>query len=340
MASKKNKLIVILLVVLCAFFKSSPLQAQATLLASWPFNNSAEDASGNGFDATLKGDAGYTDDAVNGSHSLWLKGSPDYVYVGPMDLGAQFTICAWTFLEPDVSNIQTIIGNAAGGSTIDGFKLFINNWETSNKAILIETSDGAARLDAASAENTFEEDSWNHIAVTIDKQNGLAQIFYNGKDVTLSGAIVPNLQSTESVTIGAMADRSWYWTGMIDDLRIYQGLLTPDEIVDVMNSPETSVAARSPKIVHDFHLCNFPNPFNPQTSITFELKKRGFAQLDIVNIRGEHIRTLLSEQKSAGRFSIPWDGLDDSGRAAPSGSYLCRLLTDDFSQTLKMALLR
>jgi len=340
MAIRKNSFIAGLLVFLCAALTSIPLQAQATLLASWPFNNSAEDASGNGYNATLKGHAGYTDDAINGSHSLLLSGSLDYAYVGPMDLGAEFTICAWVFLEPDVTNIQTIIGNAAGGSTVDGFKLFINNWDTDNKAILIESSDGTSRLDAASAENTFEDGAWNHIAATLDRTNGLARIYYNGKDVTLNGAVTPNFQATGAVTIGAMQDRSWYWTGMIDDLRIYQGLLTPDEIGDVMDSPETGVSRRTPIVVQDFHIRNFPNPFNPQTSITFDIKKQGFVQLDIVNIRGEHIRTLLSDEKSPGRFSILWDGLDDSGHAAPSGSYLCRLLSDDFSQTLKMALLR
>ncbi len=218
--------------------------------------------------------------------------------------------------------------------------MFINNWDTDNKAILIESSDGTSRLDAASAENTFEDGAWNHIAATLDRTNGLARIYYNGKDVTLNGAVTPNFQAMGAVTIGAMQDRSWYWTGMIDDLRIYQGLLTPDEIGDVMDSPETGVSRRTPIVVQDFHIRNFPNPFNPQTSITFDIKKQGFVQLDIVNIRGEHIRTLLSDEKSPGRFSILWDGLDDSGHAAPSGSYLCRLLSDDFSQTLKMALLR
>ena len=328
------------LAFICIALANTSLMAQPTLLASWPFNSSTEDASGNGFNATLRGAAGYSDDAINGSHSLWLKGSPDYVRVGPMDLGTEFTICAWTFLEANLSNIQTIIGNAAGGSAVDGFKLFINNWDTNNKCILIETADGATRLDAASPENTFEEDAWNHVAVALDRTNGIAQIYYNGEEVTASGSIVSNFQTTGNVTIGAMSDQSWYWTGMIDDVRIYQGLLTPDEIGDVMDSPETGIGQKATRAVQEFHLSSFPNPFNPQTTIAFDISRQTFARLDIVNIRGERIRTLLNEQKSPGHYNILWNGLDDNERPAPSGSYLFRLVTDDFSQTVKAALVR
>jgi hypothetical protein len=331
--------VVTLIALICLTPLVNSLHAQSELMANWTFNNTSADASGHGFDATLEGNAGYTDDAVKGSHSLLLNGSPDYAYVGPMDLGDQFTICAWVFLELDQSNIQTIIGNAMGGSTVDGFKLFINNWETNNKCILIETSDGSARLDATSPENTFEEGFWNHVAATLDVANGVAEIFYNGEDVTQSGSIVTNFQTTQAVTIGSMSGPDWYLTGMIDDVRIYQGLLTIDEIADVMDSPETGIQSKE-AIITDYQLSNFPNPFNPSTTITFNIPQAQPFELDIVNIHGERIRLLAVDKNYFGPYHILWDGLDDLGRVVPSGIYVCRLRGDNLKQSRKMLLVR
>lgn len=319
---------------------SSLLRAQPQLIASWPFNNNSDDASGNEHHATLRGNAGYTQDAAKGSHSLMLNGAPDHVLVGPLDFGDEFTICAWSFLEPGVTNIQTVIGNAMGGSTVDGFKLFINNWETSNKRIIIETSDGVARLDAVSPENTFEEGFWNHVAVTMDRINGESHIYYNGEEVTESGAIVPNFQNTESVTIGSMSGPDWFWTGMIDDVRIYEGLLTIDDIIDVMDSPETGVHQRPDQNVTTFHLRNYPNPFNPHTTISFHIGKRQAVALEIVDVGGKHIRRLLNQEKYRGNYKVHWDGLDDLGKSVPSGVYLCRLRTPNLVSVRKMLLVR
>jgi len=85
---------------------------------------------------------------------------------------------------------------------------------------------------------------------------------------------------------------------------------------------------------------NYPNPFNPSTTITFDIKVNAFVSLDICNLRGERIRMLVSDIKSPGRYSVLWDGLDETGLAVSSGSYFCRLLVDENSRTIKMALLR
>ena len=327
-------------IALCFF--SAQLEAQPTPLAHWTFNNNTTDISGNGFDATLRGTAGFSDDAVEGSHSLLLNGSSDFVLVGPFEFGDQFTVCAWCFLEDEAENIQTIIGNAAGGSTVDGFKLFINNWETTNKRILIETSDGAARLDAMSPEGTFEFGYWNHVAATIDRANGVAEIYCNGEVVTETGAIVPGFQVTQTVTIGAMPGPSWYWLGMLDDVRIYAGLLTIDEINDVLDDTETGVkrSMEQKGMIEDFELRNYPNPFNPETKITFNLRRAQYVLLEVINIRGDLVRTLVDEHRAPGRHSVSWNGADENGQPVTSGVYFYRLTSENMSQNQKMLLVR
>ncbi len=70
---------------------------------------------------------------------------------------------------------------------------------------------------------------------------------------------------------------------------------------------------------------NYPNPFNPVTTIPFELTVPGHVRLEIFRLTGELVRTLVEEDLSAGPHRAVWDGRDDAGRKVASGSYLCRL---------------
>jgi len=335
-----NKSIGIILCTLSLCWATAGL-AQPTLLASWTFNNTSADVTGNGFDAAFRGNIEYSEDAAKGSHSIALSGTPDYAYIGPFDFGDQFTICAWVYLEFDLFNIQTIIGNAMGGSTVDGFKLFVNNWDTANHRILIESADGTARLDAMTAEGVFEPGYWNHVAATLDRNAGLAKIYYNGKDVTQNGAIVTGFQTTEPVAIGAMPGPSWHWTGLIDDVRIYEGLLTADEINDVMTSPETSVRhAEDAGLVTSYRLSNYPNPFNASTTLSYTLPQAQHVRLTIVTIDGQTLQTLVDEKKSSGTHTISWNSRNTAGRELPSGVYLASLRTETELVTQKLLLVK
>ncbi len=85
---------------------------------------------------------------------------------------------------------------------------------------------------------------------------------------------------------------------------------------------------------------NHPNPFNPQTTISFRLLRSSDVSVDVYNVLGENIRTLVFGRKTAGRHSILWNGRDENGEEVPSGIYFYRLATDEFSDTKKMLLLK
>ena len=86
---------------------------------------------------------------------------------------------------------------------------------------------------------------------------------------------------------------------------------------------------------------NFPNPFNPSTTIEFALPQPGEVVLDVFNIAGQRVRRLLHEsQHAAGIYTVEWDGLDHSGRQAGSGVYFYRLEAFDFVKTRKMLLIQ
>ncbi len=104
----------------------------------------------------------------------------------------------------------------------------------------------------------------------------------------------------------------------------------------------TDVANNNDGIPTEFALGqNYPNPFNPTTTIRFDLPKEAPVTMEVYNVLGVRVRTLLAgETISAGRHTMMWDGRDDNGNAAPSGVYLYRVSASDFHASKKMTLLK
>jgi flagellar hook assembly protein FlgD len=72
-------------------------------------------------------------------------------------------------------------------------------------------------------------------------------------------------------------------------------------------------------------LQNYPNPFNPSTTIGFSVSQSGPVLLDIYDLTGRHVRTLLSGGVAAGHHDVRWDGRDERGSSVGSGVYFYRL---------------
>lgn len=103
----------------------------------------------------------------------------------------------------------------------------------------------------------------------------------------------------------------------------------------------TRVKQTKPKVVSGYSLSqNYPNPFNPTTFIRFALPSATFVTLDIFDIRGAKVRTLVAASQMPGDYITMWDGTDDAGQLVNSGIYTYRLATDDFTDVKRMVLLR
>ncbi|OGG50092.1 MAG: hypothetical protein A3F84_02590 [Candidatus Handelsmanbacteria bacterium RIFCSPLOWO2_12_FULL_64_10] len=85
---------------------------------------------------------------------------------------------------------------------------------------------------------------------------------------------------------------------------------------------------------------NYPNPFNPSTTISYTLPEASTVRLTIYNILGQQVRTLINNRQAAGIHAVQWDGHDDAGRSVASGLYFYRLTAGEFTQTQKMLLLK
>ena len=103
------------------------------------------------------------------------------------------------------------------------------------------------------------------------------------------------------------------------------------------NAPPTGT---EPQPIAPFSTRNYPNPFNPHTTIAFAIPEAGHVDLRIYDVAGRLVRILLNEQRVAGSHEEAWNGADDSGTTVASGVYYYRLSAGNFLETRKMVLLR
>ena len=87
-------------------------------------------------------------------------------------------------------------------------------------------------------------------------------------------------------------------------------------------------------------LTNYPNPFNPVTTIVFEVKTAGPVMIDIYNVRGEKVITLVNENMNPGSYNEIWDGSDSYGNSVASGLYFYCMSTNGSHTTRKMVLMK
>ncbi len=85
---------------------------------------------------------------------------------------------------------------------------------------------------------------------------------------------------------------------------------------------------------------NYPNPFNPSTTISYELPQRTHITMEIMDILGKIVRTIVNEDQPAGSYSAQWDGLNTQGARIVSGVYFCRMRTDTYTAIKKMLLVK
>jgi hypothetical protein len=106
-------------------------------------------------------------------------------------------------------------------------------------------------------------------------------------------------------------------------------------------SQAVSVEATRENRPTQFHLYpNYPNPFNPATTIRYKVDTRSRVRIDIFNLLGEIVFTLKDGIHEPGSYLLQWTGSDQNGRLLPSGLYFCRLQADGYSGTIKLLLVR
>ncbi len=107
-------------------------------------------------------------------------------------------------------------------------------------------------------------------------------------------------------------------------------------IVDVVYRPSQETALPTEFVLHD----NYPNPFNPTTTIKYSLPKASEVIIEVFNITGQRVVTLENNYKEVGEHSIVWNGKGESNQFVSSGIYFYRITAGEFIDTKKMTLLK
>ncbi len=127
------------------------------------------------------------------------------------------------------------------------------------------------------------------------------------------------------------------WMGIIDEVYIFDKGLNEEEIVRLIEA-STRVRLCGPNgVPRILDLAqNYPNPFNHATELQFALPQAGHVLLEIFNVLGRHIVTLVDQEKSPHVHTVHWNGRDKYQKAVPSGVYFARLQCGKNVKTVKM----
>jgi hypothetical protein len=171
--------------------------------------------------------------------------------------------------------------------------------------------------------NTNAPSTWNDLEDIADHWGAFS---YDGREVCQG--TYPDLESGGG------------WSGVVYSgrtlLENFEGLYFDNrQWTDVEEEPGQETRPR------EFALAdNYPNPFNPHTRIAYFLPRACQVKLEVFNILGQKIRTLVDEDQTAGNREVSWDGMNAAGEEVASGVYFYKLEADDFTQSKKMVLIR
>jgi hypothetical protein len=122
------------------------------------------------------------------------------------------------------------------------------------------------------------------------------------------------------------------WSFMFSGELMFRGIVEDDG---------TGMDDSSDEVIRRMALGNFPDPFNPVTSVRYELPHPGRVTLRVYDVSGRLVRELVSaEAHDSGSYTVPWDGRDGTGEKVASGTYFCRLCLDGAMLTDKMLLVK
>ncbi|MBD3290770.1 T9SS type A sorting domain-containing protein [candidate division KSB1 bacterium] len=301
-----------------------------------PLNDSAEDFSGFENHGTVHGATPASDRFGVENHAFQFDGENDFIAVANnslLNFEDEITVSFWMkadqFFEWEM------------------FPISHGSWENRWKLSILEgshllrwtvkTTDGIKDIDSGTE---LLADVFYHVVARYD--GSVFDLYLNGEldsETTFSGKIMP---TTIDVTVGQRLpnDTNYNFSGVIDDVRIYNYAVSEEEIQNLYHI-ESGVRKNITNQPKEFRLLpNYPNPFNAGTMISWQMPHSGRVRIDIYDVIGRRVCRVLDEQQNAGFHSLRWDGADEMGQSVSSGIYFCRITMGGWKAKLKMVMLR
>jgi hypothetical protein len=144
---------------------------------------------------------------------------------------------------------------------------------------------------------------------------------------------------TANIPQGAQARDKLFVVFTVEEAPAGAESMIPLELKDAIGNAwnySITVKANNAKPVADALIGNYPNPFNPDTVISYSLATGRNASLVVYNALGQKVRTIVDGPHAMGKYTVRWDGKDEMGRQVSSGVYYCRMTAGRFVETRKM----
>ena len=178
----------------------------------------------------------------------------------------------------------------------------------------------------------------NHFLVALEQADGLYEMEHK-TDRGDSGDPFPGVMNNTSFSILTNPGSQYYSDSispiMIDNISTSASIMTADLIVGLSTGSDDIPLPVTMELAQ-----NYPNPFNPSTTIDFYVSEPTPVTLEIFNLMGQKVRTLINGQAARGNTSLIWKGFNDNGQPVTSGVYFYKLSVKDSFLTRKMILIR
>ena len=250
-----------------------------------------------------------------------------------------FSIELWIKTTQQGTGNKVFIGRYSNNSQLAWWLGFGNN----NKTIFL-VRDSAGIETSLEGKKIINDGKWHHIVGVRNDSLKVLQIFVDGiEDNIISTFFTGDFSGDSPIYIGYYTD-SFHFSGWLDEIAIYDVALTKDIIKKHYNNgllgkpycdqfSETEVENNKNIPINYSLEQNYPNPFNPSTLITFSIPNSGNVKLEVYNILGEHVSTLVNGFLNAGIYNKIFNAENLS-----SGVYFYTLQSNNFLSTKKMIL--
>jgi hypothetical protein len=320
----------------------------------WTFDEgdgyTAADISGNGNDGVIWDDGVFwSDDTPTGTgYSLEFTGKSGAVHIGDpeiLQIVGDITLAAWIKTDAATESWQNIIAKGHADNQEIVIRVDGNSHPTQ---IWCGSYDGADHMVQSYELSDAELNTWIHIVGTYSSVNQAWSLYFNGEWVAESQDAVGAVTVDMPWAIGARASDSTaiypterHFEGLIDDVRIYNVPLDESQVTELYNQSFNAVESQPATKPSHFALGqNYPNPFNPRTQIGYKLSEAAPVNISVYNIDGQLVTTLVNAVKSPGSYLVSWNATDQNGLPVAGGIYIARMVSNNFSESRKLTLIR
>ena len=316
------------------------------LVAHYPFDGDARDASGNGHHGAMTGPVPTQDRFGKKDGAVLFSGSDHRIDLPHQALDGLFDVTISFWLKTSKSGAQAILSGANLSNDNEHIVFFLSE---SQFRYFSHGRFGQDQLWCDVDVRPINDGAWHHFAVVRNASEGNADFFIDGVgyldhcgyleygilDIDAGGLMLGQDQDM----LGGGFDATQVLRGSLDDLRIYGRVLSAAEVQALMDESALAsgrqVAALHPPAASGLEP-GFPNPFNSSTQIPYRLAAPGPVRLEIYNVLGQLVRTLVDEDQPAGSHRAGWDARDRHGAPVASGVYLAHLQYPGGVQTQRL----